>query len=87
MLLTALVFVPVGQICGRLLERITALRAYGLNLAGSILGSLLMMALSLLWVPPVIWLVPCFAIFLVLQAFDRRALKLYVVYACCCFGA
>ena len=26
MLLTALVFVPVGQICGRLLERITALR-------------------------------------------------------------
>jgi len=74
MLLTALAFVPVGQICGRLLKQTTALKAYGLNLIGSIVGSFLMMDLSILWTPPVIWLVPCFAIFLVLQAFDRRAI-------------
>jgi hypothetical protein len=81
MLLTALAFVPVGQICGRLLERTVALRAYGLNLVGSIVGTLLMMDLSLLWTPPVVWLVPCFAIFIVLQAFDRRAMTIGVLSA------
>lgn len=74
MLLTALAFVPVGQVCGRLLERTVALKAYGLNLIGSILGTLLMILLSLLWTPPVIWLIPCFLVFLVLQAFNRRAI-------------
>jgi len=81
MLLTALAFVPVGQVCGRLLERTTALRAYGLNLVGSILGTLLMMDLALLWTPPVIWLLPCFAIFIGLQAFSRRALTIGVLSA------
>src|SRR5262249_49015284 len=52
MLLTALAFVPVGQICGRLLGRTEALMAYGLNLFGSILGTVLMILLSLLWTPP-----------------------------------
>jgi spermidine synthase len=74
MLLTALAFVPIGQISGRLLERSTALKAYGLNLAGSILGTLAMLALSMLWTPPTIWFVFCFVVLLVLQVFDRRVI-------------
>lgn len=74
MLLTALAFIPVGQICGRLLERTTTLKAYGLNLLGSILGTLLMMALSLMWTPPAIWLIPCFAILLIVQMYNRRVI-------------
>ena len=81
MLLTALAFVPVGQLCGRLLERTVALKAYGLNLVGSIIGTLLVMALSLLWTPPIVWLAPCFAILLLLQAFNRRAMAIGVLSA------
>jgi hypothetical protein len=39
-LITALAFMPVGQLCGRLMERRPKLRAYGLNLLGSLLGVL-----------------------------------------------
>ena len=76
MLLTALVFLPMGQVCGRLLERMTQLRAYGLNLLGSIAGVVLVLALSLLWTPPVIWFIPCFAVYVLLQAHSRRALAI-----------
>ena len=41
-LITALTFVPIGQLCGRLMERRRNLRAYGLNLLGSIVGVFLM---------------------------------------------
>lgn len=81
MLLTALAFVPLGQICGRFLERTVALRAYGLNLVGSILGTLLMMAFSLLWTPPVVWFVPCYIILILLQAFNPRAIIIGAVSA------
>lgn len=74
MLLTALAFIPVGQICGRWMERTHSLQSYSLNLMGSILGTLLMMALSLAWTPPIIWLIPCFAILIILQAFDSRVI-------------
>lgn len=54
-LLSALTFVPVGQLCGRLMGRRGQLRAYGLNLLGSLAGVLLMFAISSLWTPPVVW--------------------------------
>ena len=54
-LLTALAFVPVGQLCGRLMERRPQLSAYGLNLLGSIAGVLLMFLVSFLWTPPAVW--------------------------------
>ena len=47
-LLTALTFVPIGQLCGRLMERRRNLRAYGLNLVGSLLGVIVMLVASLL---------------------------------------
>ncbi len=59
-LITALTFLPVGQLCGRLMERRTKLRAYGLNLFGSLLGVLLMLVASFLWTPPLVWFALCF---------------------------
>jgi hypothetical protein len=72
--LTALAFVPVGQLCGGLLERRPKLRAYGLNLLGSLLGVVLMFGLSVLWTPPVVWFGICFLAVLAFQAFGRRSL-------------
>ncbi len=59
-LITALTFLPVGQLCGRLMERRTKLRAYGLNMFGSLLGVLLMLVASFLWTPPLVWFALCF---------------------------
>src|SRR6266446_1322955 len=59
-LLTALAFVPLGQVCGRLMEKTSQLSAYGLNLAGSLLGVSLMFLASWLWTPPVVWFGACF---------------------------
>ena len=59
-LLTALAFLPIGQLCGRLMERRPKLRAYGLNLLGSLVGVLLMLLASYLWTPPIAWFGLCF---------------------------
>ncbi len=59
-LLTALAFVPLGQVCGRLMEKTSQLSAYGLNLGGSLLGVSLMFLASWLWTPPVVWFGACF---------------------------
>ena len=74
-MLTALAFVPVGQLCGRLMDRSdNKVRAYGLNLLGSLVGVALMFGFSYLWTPPVAWFAPCFVALLLFQAFDRRVL-------------
>lgn len=54
-LLTVLAFVPIGQLCGRLMERREKLPAYGLNLMGSLAGVASMMLLSSFWTPPLVW--------------------------------
>ncbi len=59
-LLTVVAFVPIGQVCGRLMERRDKLRGYGLNLLGSLAGVVLMMVLSWLWMPPLVWFALCF---------------------------
>src|SRR5246127_3165232 len=46
---------PVGQLCGKLLSATDSLKAYGLNLFGSILGVLVLFVMSLFWLPPIIW--------------------------------
>ncbi len=73
-LLTALAFLPVGQICGRVLDRLPHLKAYGWNLVGSILGVALMFAASFLWTPPLVWFALSCVALAWLQIFDRRAL-------------
>ncbi len=72
--LTALAFVPIGQLCGSLMNRLPKLRAYGLNLLGSLLGVGVMFALSMLWTPPLIWFSICFAVLIVFQVFSPRLL-------------
>ena len=59
-LLTALTLLPIGQLCGRLMERRRNLRAYGLNLMGSLFGVLMMLGASFLWTPPLVWFALCF---------------------------
>jgi spermidine synthase len=73
-LLTALAFLPVGQACGRLMERLPALRAYGLNLLGSLAGVALMLGASFLWTPPIVWFGVCFLALAAFQAFQVRTL-------------
>ena len=75
-LLTALAFLPVGQLCGRAMERMTPLRAYRLNLLGSMVGVGLMLLASMLWTPPVVWFLAVFAGLLAFQVFRPRALGL-----------
>ncbi len=54
--LIAACFIPFGQLLGRHLEEAThPLRAYGMNLAGSLAGILVFNALSFFWTPPSIW--------------------------------
>jgi spermidine synthase len=72
--ITALAFLPVGQLVGRLMQRRTQLRAYALNLVGSLLGTALLLAVSFAWSPPLVWFALPFVALLAFQAFDRRAL-------------
>src|SRR5215471_7028538 len=53
--LCACICYPVGQLCGKLLGTTESLKAYGLNLFGSILGVIALFVMSLFWLPPVIW--------------------------------
>jgi SAM-dependent methyltransferase len=75
-LVTAVAFVPVGQLCGRLMTRVPPLRAYGYNLAGSIAGVLVMLVAGAAWTPPVVWYAVAFLVVLVLS--DRRPLTLFL---------
>ena len=79
-LLTVLAFVPVGQLCGRLMERRDKLRAYGLNLLGSLAGVALMLILSWLWMPPLVWF--ALALFGTLVFYARRQSSLLVGMGC-----
>jgi spermidine synthase len=53
--LCACICYPVGQLCGKLLQSTDALKAYGLNLVGSIVGVMVLFVMSLFWLPPTIW--------------------------------
>ncbi len=53
--LCACICYPVGQLCGKLLHSAEPLKAYGLNLVGSILGVVALFVMSLFWLPPVVW--------------------------------
>src|SRR6266403_4343560 len=47
--LCACICYPVGQLCGKLLSSTESLKAYGLNLFGSILGVIALFVMSLFW--------------------------------------
>jgi hypothetical protein len=78
-LLTALAFTPIGQLCGCLLERREKLSAYGLNLAGSVVGVLLMFLLSAFWTPPIVWFLPAFGLLLMFHVWSVRPLLFGII--------
>ena len=45
--LCACICYPVGQLCGKLLQSTDSLKAYSLNLIGSILGVMVLFVMSL----------------------------------------
>ncbi len=71
-LLSALAFVPVGQLCGRVMARRPNLKAYGLNLAGSLAGIGLMLALSYGRTAPAVWFGLCFVPLIAFQWLGAR---------------
>jgi hypothetical protein len=75
--LTAIAFVPIGQVCGRLMKRRPNLRAYGLNLLGSLFGVALTFLVSFLWTPPIVWYGLSFAAILLFHV--RRTVTLAVI--------
>jgi len=73
-LLTALAFIPVGQLCGYVMKRRSKLTGYGFNLLGSLAGVLLMFLVSAYWTPPAIWFLLAFAGLLCFYARRQSAL-------------
>ena len=74
--LIVFVFVPVGQLVGWDLEHASdGLRAYSINVAGSLAGILLYTAVSFLGQPPSIWFI-CSAVLFVLVLAAHRPLAL-----------
>jgi spermidine synthase len=53
--LCACICYPIGQLCGKLLQSTDPLKAYSLNLVGSIVGVAALFVMSLFWLPPIIW--------------------------------
>ncbi len=78
-LLTTLTFLPIGQLCGRLMNRRDNLTSYGFNLLGSVIGVLLVSAVSLFWTPPVIWFVIAFAGLIFFLNFHNRTLLISIL--------
>ncbi len=76
LLLTALAFLPVGQLCGRLMNQSEKLRAYGLNLLGSVLGVAAIHAVSYFWTPPVVWFGVAILGLIIFLAYDRLPLMI-----------
>lgn len=54
--INAWMFVPLGQLAGRLMAGLPRIEAYSLNLLGSLAGIAVFFGLSLLWAGPEIWL-------------------------------
>ncbi len=72
--LTSLAFLPIGQLCGKLMGRLNALPAYGANLLGSLFGVVAMTVLSYFWMPPIVWLGFCMLGCLLFGAYGGRSL-------------
>lgn len=71
---TIVVFVPIGQLTGRLMRGAAPLRAYTINVFGSLAGVLLFAALSYLWTPPIVWFVVAAAMLLFLMRHESGGL-------------
>ncbi len=84
--LCACICYPVGQLCGKLLGATDALKAYGLNLVGSILGVLVLCGMSLFWLPPLVWFTVVGGVLLVFVLARDARLPLGVASFCLLLG-
>jgi spermidine synthase len=50
-----LIFIPIGQLTGRMMKQLPPIRAYTINIVGSLGGVVLFSVASYLWLPPVFW--------------------------------
>jgi SAM-dependent methyltransferase len=73
-LLNMLAFIPIGQLCGRLMSRGSRLTSYGLNLLGGLAGVLLITVLSSCSTGPAIWFGIAFMVCILYLAADRQIL-------------
>ena len=80
--LCACICYPIGQLCGRLLQSTDALKAYSLNLVGSILGVVALCVMSLFWLPPVVWFTVTGGILLVFVLSSDKRLPLGLASFC-----
>lgn len=72
---TTLLFVPLGQIVGRLFASSGApLAHYAVNIAGNGIGALGFILLSFLWTPPIVWFATGFVLYLWFLRHSRAAL-------------
>jgi spermidine synthase len=77
---TSLIFIPLGQLAGRCMDRYgDALGAYSANLLGSLLGVLAIVALSFFWTPPIVWFCVGFGVLMLFMANRAKALLV----SCC----
>lgn len=78
-ILTATVFVGVGQLLGRAMETMPPLKAYSINIGGGVAGIALFTICSFMALPAPVWFLVCFAIlakFLMGRDMERKALNI-----------
>ncbi len=73
------VFVVLGGYVGEYVSQLPPLRAYGINLAGSLAGILLFTLLAFMYLPPWSWLLIGFVFIVPFFAQDQRALAIFVL--------
>jgi hypothetical protein len=74
--INAWMFIPLGNLAGRLMSGLPRAEAYSLNLVGSLLGIGSFFVLSLMWAGPEIWLGLAVLMLTPFLAGDRRAVAL-----------
>jgi SAM-dependent methyltransferase len=55
-ILNAMMFVPLGHLAGRFMDRLPKIQSYSLNLLGSLMGIIAFYLLSLGWTGPAVWI-------------------------------
>lgn len=73
---TILIFIPLGQVTGRLMRGMAPIRAYTINILGSLAGVVLFGAASYLWLAPVAWFGLAGVCILYLLRLERRGAAL-----------
>ncbi len=52
---TILIFIPIGQLTGRLMQGFAPIKAYTINILGALAGVIAFGVVSYLWLPPAAW--------------------------------